>query len=37
MTQKSERIVALGQDDALSGKAGSVTESGALPTEEPQK
>jgi len=30
MDQKSERIVALSQDDALSRKAGSVRESGAL-------
>jgi hypothetical protein len=30
MTQKSERIVALGQDDALSRKAASVREGGAL-------
>ena len=30
MTQKSERIVALGQDDALSLKAASVRENGAL-------
>ena len=31
LAQKSERIVALGQDDALSRKAASVRESGALP------